>query len=239
MKARNTAVACIAAAGALWLAPTALANGPCGINYDAAHACGITTPYATNQTITTDNAQDYYAFWGAEGTQVVATISKTSTFVSDTGNGEANLELLDTDGNEQGDSAGAWWDVGYVPHSATIAHTLDATGVWYLRVYGGTGVPYSLDVTANPGVQWPAPAPVPVPTPVPTPKPRCIVPHYRGKTLGKVERRIVKAHCAVGRVRKVRSRTRRGIVIGLTSAPGKRRSNGAHIGVTVSKGRGR
>jgi PASTA domain len=70
-----------------------------------------------------------------------------------------------------------------------------------------------------------------------SPQPACVVPKFAGSSLAAVERRIVRDHCAIGRVRRVRRRhVRRGRVISLSPGPGSRLSSGARVDITVSRG---
>ena len=70
-----------------------------------------------------------------------------------------------------------------------------------------------------------------------TRKPVCIVPRVTGKKLGVARRAIRKAHCAVGRVRRARSRRPSGLVVGQSLRPGLRRPMGTKVNLVVSRGR--
>lgn len=71
------------------------------------------------------------------------------------------------------------------------------------------------------------------------PPPPCLVPHpTRHTTLGSIERRLLSAHCKIGKVRSASSsHVPRGIVIALSPAPGSHRANGSAVNILVSKGR--
>ena len=66
---------------------------------------------------------------------------------------------------------------------------------------------------------------------------RCVVPRVRGRELDRARRLLVSAHCAVGRVRKARSKhVRRGRVISQSHRPGKSLRDGAKVGLLISIG---
>lgn len=68
--------------------------------------------------------------------------------------------------------------------------------------------------------------------------PPCVVPALPANaSLGRIEHRIIAAHCSIGRIRFATSaHRRRGTVLRLTPGPGKRRVPQAKIGIVVSKG---
>lgn len=70
------------------------------------------------------------------------------------------------------------------------------------------------------------------------PPPPCVVPKVSSRMhLGTIERRIVAAHCTVGKVRSVASQShRRGTLIRLSPRPGTRRASGAPVEIFVSSG---
>jgi len=71
----------------------------------------------------------------------------------------------------------------------------------------------------------------------PPPPPACVVPKFAGAGLAAVEQRILRDHCTVGRVKRVRRRhVRRNRVLGLSPAPGRRLASGAGVNITVSRG---
>jgi hypothetical protein len=64
MKFRLAAAAVAVAATTLGLAaPSALANGPCGVNYNGSTACGVTAPATiSGAMVQGDSETDYYVF---------------------------------------------------------------------------------------------------------------------------------------------------------------------------------
>jgi hypothetical protein len=67
---------------------------------------------------------------------------------------------------------------------------------------------------------------------------KCLVPALKGKTLAAAEKAITKAHCAVGKVKKVRSsHVKKGSVVSQGTAAGKSLPGGTKVGLEVSKGR--
>jgi hypothetical protein len=66
----------------------------------------------------------------------------------------------------------------------------------------------------------------------------CVVPHLRGRPLASARRAIRHSRCAVGKVRRVRSRTvSAGQVISSTPKAGRHRAHGAKVSLVVSRGR--
>jgi hypothetical protein len=68
---------------------------------------------------------------------------------------------------------------------------------------------------------------------------QCIVPAVKRKSLRAAKRALRRAHCAPGRVRRVRSRVRRGLVISQRPHPGARLREGGRVNLVVSLGRKR
>jgi hypothetical protein len=67
--------------------------------------------------------------------------------------------------------------------------------------------------------------------------PRCIVPHLRGRRLPQAIRSIVRAHCAVGKLRRARStRIRRGRVVLQSRHVGRQLPRGTKVGLVISDG---
>jgi hypothetical protein len=151
---------------------SALANGPCGVNYDGDHACGINAPTTISGNLVEENESDYYVFWAPAGTQ----IDPTLTYSGDNGptnNAEgsnAHMVLYDSSGSglglaESGDSC----DCYGIEQSASLPYTLTDAGTYYLVVNGNadepnavspTPTPYTLSVVTNSGsMQWPPPPP--------------------------------------------------------------------------------
>jgi hypothetical protein len=65
----------------------------------------------------------------------------------------------------------------------------------------------------------------------------CVVPRVTGKSLARARKSMRRAHCAVGRVRRVRSRRPRGRVISQSLKPGARKDVGTKVNLVVSRGR--
>jgi RTX calcium-binding nonapeptide repeat (4 copies)/PASTA domain len=85
----------------------------------------------------------------------------------------------------------------------------------------------------------PPPAPPAPPAPPPPPsatKPACVVPRLRGRSLAKAKVLLVRAHCSLGKVTRVRSRVKRGTVLKQSPAPGLRRARGTKVSLRVSRG---
>ena len=81
------------------------------------------------------------------------------------------------------------------------------------------------------------PPPAPPPPPPPTAaKDVCVVPRLRGRTLARAKVLLVRAHCSVGKVTRVRSRVKRGVVLRQSPAPRARRARGAKVALRVSRG---
>jgi hemolysin type calcium-binding protein/PASTA domain-containing protein len=78
--------------------------------------------------------------------------------------------------------------------------------------------------------------PPPAPPPPPAARPACIVPKLRGRTLARARVLLARAHCRVGKVTRVRSHVKRGIVLGQRPAAGRRQAPGAKVSLRVSRG---
>jgi hypothetical protein len=91
----------------------------------------------------------------------------------------------------------------------------------------------------------PPPPPLPPPPPPPQPPPplppppsrTCRVPRVIGKKLPVARTAIRRARCAVGRVRRARSRRPKGRVVGQTPRAGRRVRAGTRVNLVVSRGR--
>jgi len=67
--------------------------------------------------------------------------------------------------------------------------------------------------------------------------PRCVVPRIRGRKLVRAERALIRAHCAVGRVRTARSKhVKRGRVIGQSHRTGDSLPGDTRVGLLISRG---
>jgi hypothetical protein len=71
-----------------------------------------------------------------------------------------------------------------------------------------------------------------------TPVRRCTVPRLRGKTLRAATTALKRAGCRIGRVKRARSRVKKGRVAVQRPAAGRRVARGTRVAVTVSRGRG-
>jgi hypothetical protein len=81
------------------------------------------------------------------------------------------------------------------------------------------------------------PATPPAPPPPPTAaKEACVVPRLRGRTLKRAKTALTRAHCSLGKVRRVRSHARRGVVVGQRPRAGMRKARGAKVALRVSRG---
>jgi hypothetical protein len=67
---------------------------------------------------------------------------------------------------------------------------------------------------------------------------KCVVPKLKGKTAASAEKAIVKAHCAVGKVKKARSsHVKKGIVVSQGTGAGTSLPSGTKVNFVVSKGK--
>jgi beta-lactam-binding protein with PASTA domain len=74
--------------------------------------------------------------------------------------------------------------------------------------------------------------------PVPTGTVHCVVPRVKGKSLKTAKRATRAAHCGVGRIKRVFSRTvKKGRVVAAKPGAGKKLHDGAKVALTVSKGK--
>jgi PASTA domain/RTX calcium-binding nonapeptide repeat (4 copies) len=80
------------------------------------------------------------------------------------------------------------------------------------------------------------PSPPPAPPPPPTAKQACVVPRLRGRTFTRARVLLARAHCSVGKVTRVHSKAKRGVVLGQSPGPGLRRARGAKVALRVSRG---
>jgi plastocyanin len=71
----------------------------------------------------------------------------------------------------------------------------------------------------------------------PPPPPKCKVPKVVGKKLPTARRMVTRAHCRVGRVRRVKSARPLGRVVKQTPRWGVKRAQGARVNLFVSRGR--
>jgi subtilisin family serine protease len=66
---------------------------------------------------------------------------------------------------------------------------------------------------------------------------RCVVPRLRGKTLRAATTAIKRAGCRLGRVKRAKSRVKKGRVAAQSPAAGRRVARGSKVAVTISRGR--
>jgi RTX calcium-binding nonapeptide repeat (4 copies) len=82
----------------------------------------------------------------------------------------------------------------------------------------------------------PAPPAPPAPQGPAATKQACVVPRLRGRTLVRARTALVRAHCALGKVRRVHSRFKRGVVVAQRPRAGVRKARGAKVALRVSRG---
>ena len=98
-----------------------------------------------------------------------------------------------------------------------------------------TGPPGQPPPTPPPPGGPPPPPPPPAPPPPPPPTVRCRVPRVVHLRLAKARTKIGRAHCRVGRIRRVRARRFRGIVIGQSPRTGRRLARGSRVNLVVGR----
>ncbi len=237
----------------------ALAASPCGNTFTSSIACQLGFPSSVNASLVTDNETDYYVFYAPSGAELSVTATDTEgtgcSLSSYSGRcGDARAELYDAQGDDLYQGTGSSSPNTNITVPRSFAYTIPAAGTYYLLVSGDLGrdgssnptsVPYTLNVSSSPNVQWPAPAPAPVtPKPTPTPKPKpapapCVVPRFTtGATLHSVETRITAGHCRIGAIKRAYStRVARGRVLALSPTPGRHLASHARVTITLSAGR--
>jgi hypothetical protein len=100
------------------------------------------------------------------------------------------------------------------------------------------------------GTTTPPPTGSPPPTGAGTPPPtgagpapsnpsaKCVVPKLKGKTLARAEKALTKAHCKVGKIKRVKSaHAKQGTVVAQGTPAGKSLAGGAKVALTESKGK--
>jgi PASTA domain len=65
----------------------------------------------------------------------------------------------------------------------------------------------------------------------------CVVPKLKGKTLKQIKRSLKKAHCRLGKVKRIKSKQKKGTLVKQKTRAGKRLPAGTKIPVTLSRGR--
>jgi hypothetical protein len=117
-----------------------------------------------------------------------------------------------------------------------------APSVYYTDTLAGSPVLTASALGTDSGTQAEivaiAPPPVPPPPPAPPPPPppavRCLVPRVIGMRLPRARRRILRAHCAVGRISHVRLRSA-GRVIRQSPRAGRRLRRGGRVNLVVGR----
>jgi len=110
-----------------------------------------------------------------------------------------------------------------------------ATGAMSTPLAGGSYY-FHLRTRDNAG-NWSAPAhvgPYVIAAPAPAPAARCVVPRLLGKTLPGARAALRRSRCAVGRIRRVRSR-RVGRVVAQSPRAGVRRARGTRVNLSVGR----
>jgi RTX calcium-binding nonapeptide repeat (4 copies)/PASTA domain len=80
------------------------------------------------------------------------------------------------------------------------------------------------------------PAAPPSPPPAGSARTNCVVPRVRGRSLARARVLLRRAHCSVGKITRVRSRAKRGVVLRQRPAAGVRRARGTKVALRVSRG---
>jgi hypothetical protein len=73
--------------------------------------------------------------------------------------------------------------------------------------------------------------------PPPPPKPKCKVPKVVGKKMPRARQMITRAHCRLGRGRRVKSKKSPGLVVKQSPHWGTKRAPGARVHLQVSRGK--
>ena len=129
------------------------------------------------------------------------------------------------------------------PWASTLAVTVPAgsntaPSVYYTDALAGSPVLTASATGTDSGTQAEivavAPPPAPPPPPPPPPEVHCVVPRVIGMRLPRARRRIRRAHCSVGRITRVPSRSV-GRVIRQTPRAGRRLRRGGHVNLVVGR----
>jgi beta-lactam-binding protein with PASTA domain len=102
----------------------------------------------------------------------------------------------------------------------------------------GSAVPIGRVISQNPPAGSPGPTVSLVISTGGSPGVRCRVPNVIGEKVRRAKRKLVRAHCEVGRVIRRPSSRRRGRVIAERPRPGRTKRVGSKVRLTVSAGRG-
>ncbi len=223
---RSCVVLVGAAIAALLGAAPALADGPCGHDFDGPTACPITTSETVAGSLTATFETDYYVFYAQKRTALTLTINDTEdpTCGSSYLCSDVLVKLYDRRGNFIQVSNESK-PLNGVPDPVVLTHRLRVAGIYYAVVTGVVSspgpIPYSLTVAGSPNVQYPPP---------------CTVPRLRRDTsLARARGVLALHHCSVGKVIGARDgRVRIGDVVGLRPRAGTVAPSGAPIAIIVS-----
>jgi hypothetical protein len=160
------------AALAVSVPTVASAHGPCGKDFAAAHACGVSSPASLRGSLTAATEHDWYVFRAVKGTALRITITDTESPACTESEvvacGDVSAQLM-TSAKRKVASTGASEPYAERAVSERLTHRLGKTGTYYIVVSGhlgqdgngimGPGTPifptYSLVVKASPKVQRP------------------------------------------------------------------------------------
>ncbi len=224
---RVTLVGLCASTFALIAANGAGATGACVAGTTPQRACPLT--HSVSSSLSGSGDSVYYKLWARRGTEIRLTLDDTENPGCSTGVVPGGCVLMcasfDKLSPSNGKSPCSTPSEGS-DRPATEQVTATRSGVFYLSVnterFNGSGtVPYSLSVSANPGVRWPPP---------------CVVPRLPHDTfLSVAESRLRAAGCRVGQIRRVHNRhTHGGDVVSLGLRGGSIRPRGARVAITVA-----
>ena len=152
----------------LTVASSASANGSCGLDFLPRTACALTTPQTYTGSLLLDNETDFYVFYAHAGTHLQVAITDNENPSCSTGDfyscGFADAFLTDVFGDVMDGTSPDSQPQDGAPVTGTMSDVLTTAGTYYLQVDGQTGqadtgptwpIPYTMTVTASPGVHWP------------------------------------------------------------------------------------
>jgi hypothetical protein len=155
-------------AAGLILASSASAAGSCGIDFLPRTACPVTSPGTYHGVLAADNETDFYVFYAHAGTHLQVAMTDNEDPSCSTGDfyscGFADASLTDTYGDVMDTTSPDSQPQDGAAVTGTMSDVLSSTGTYYLQVDGQTGqgevgptwpIPYTMTVTASPGVHWP------------------------------------------------------------------------------------
>jgi hypothetical protein len=167
------------------------------------------------------------------GPAAVARVAPSSVSLPALGSQAFAVMAADAYGNPVSVQSAHW---SVVPEA--LGRVMPSSGGSTTFIAGSAGGSGSVTVVVG-GVSASAKAVV-VAAPTPPPPVECVVPRLRGKTLLAARHALRLRHCALGKVRRARSRTiSRGRVLFQTPRPGAHRPRGSKVNVTISTGRRR